>query len=97
MTKILFILLILIAVSGIIALRYRRQIQSAVYFWQTFKKMREMNNPQEKQINKTESNQESQLVRCSKCGTWTPRRTALNLRPKASYCSTDCMENAVKV
>lgn len=97
MTKLLFILLILVVVAGIVALRYRRQIQSAIYVWQMFKKMRQMNKPQEKQIQKTKDAKDVQLVRCAKCGTWTPQINALNLRSKAFYCSTNCMENAVKV
>ncbi len=97
MTKLLFIFLLLVVVGGIIALRYRRQIQSAIYIWQMFKKMRQVNKPQEKQIEKTENTKDVQLVRCAKCGTWTPQKNALNLRSKAFYCSTNCMENAVKV
>ncbi len=97
MIKILFILLIFIVVAGMIALRYRRQIQNAIYVWQMFKKMRGVNNPQEKQIEKTENTKNVQLVRCAKCGTWTPQKNALNLRSRAFYCSTNCMENAVKV
>ena len=97
MLKILFIFLIFLVVAGIIALRYRRQIQSAVYVWRMFKKMREVNKPQEKSIEKTENTKDVQLVRCAKCGTWTPQKNALNLRSKAFYCSTNCLENAVKV
>lgn len=97
MIKILFIFLIFLIVAGIVALRYRRQIQSAVYVWQMFKKMRGINKPQERKIEKTENTKDVQLVRCAKCGTWTPQKNALNLRSKAFYCSTHCMESAVKV
>ncbi|CAN5169155.1 hypothetical protein BH20ACI1_BH20ACI1_19570 [soil metagenome] len=95
MTKLLFIFLLLLVVGGIIALRYRRQIQSAIYIWQMFKKMRQVNKPQEKQIEKTEDAKDVQLVRCAKCGTWTPQKNALNLRSKAFYCSTNCMEKTI--
>jgi Sec-independent protein translocase protein TatA len=97
MAKLLFIFLIFLVVAGIFALRYRRQIQSAIYVWQMFKKMRGVNKPQEKQIEKTENTKDVQLVRCGKCGTWIPQKNALNLRSKAFYCSADCIESAVKV
>ncbi len=97
MIKFFFIILIFIAVAGITALRYRRQIQSAIYVWQMFKKARQVTKPQGKQIEKTENTKDVQLVRCAKCGTWTPQKNAVNLRSKAIYCSINCMENAVRI
>jgi Sec-independent protein translocase protein TatA len=98
MTKFLFILLILIVVSGLVALRYRKQIQMALYLLRMFRKMRQMNNSasEEKQIEKTESApSDVQLVKCARCGKWVPQSKALNLRSKTFYCSANCMENAV--
>lgn len=96
MIKILFILLLLIVLGGLIALRYRRQIQTALYFWRMFRKMRQMNKPEpEKKIEKQEITKDVQLVRCARCKTWIPQSKALNLRSKAFYCSTNCMESAV--
>ncbi len=95
MMKLLFIALILLLVGCLVALRYRKQIQSALYVWQMFKKMRQLNKPVEKRIEKTETVSASQLIRCAKCGTWIPQNKALNLRSKAYYCSTNCIESAV--
>ncbi|MGI8639505.1 MAG: hypothetical protein ACR2MG_06070 [Pyrinomonadaceae bacterium] len=95
MTKLLILLILLLVVASMIALRYRRQIQTALYVWRMFRKMRQMDKPQEKQIEKKENAKDVQLIRCAKCGTWIPQKNALNLRSKAFYCSTNCMENAV--
>lgn len=91
-------LLALLAVAGVlIAARYRRQIQTGIYLWRMFGKMRQMNKTDEKQIPQKENSQNVPLVRCARCGTWTPQNKALNLRSKVFYCSANCMENAVKV
>ncbi|MGC2234664.1 MAG: hypothetical protein WA584_00700 [Pyrinomonadaceae bacterium] len=96
MTKFLVVLFILIVVFGLVALRYRKQIQMALYVLRMFRKMRQMSKaPEEKQIEKTESANDSQLVKCARCGTWIPQSKALNLRSKTFYCSANCMENAV--
>jgi len=92
------ILLLLIGIVGVwIAIRYRRQLQTAIYLFRMFRKMRQMGNSNEKKIEGKENSKDAQLVRCAKCGTWIPQTKALNLRSKAFYCSAVCMENAVKV
>jgi ribosomal protein S26 len=79
------------------ALRYRRQLQTALYVWRMFKKMRRMNDTKEKQIEKKETTGDVQLIRCAKCGTWIPQKNALKLRSKTFFCSANCMEKAVEV
>jgi Sec-independent protein translocase protein TatA len=96
MKWLILLLLIVIAVVWIAA-RYRRQIQTAIYLLQMFRKMRGADKGTEKQIRNIENSKNVPLVRCAKCGTWIPQTKALNLRSKAVYCSTVCMENAVNV
>ena len=94
MTKFLVILLILILVFGLIALRYRKQIQSALYVWRMFRQMRKMNKPQaEKKIETAKTEPAQKLVKCAKCGTWTPLTKAIYFRSKTFYCSKDCMKD----
>ncbi|MDQ6786988.1 MAG: hypothetical protein M3033_09295 [Acidobacteriota bacterium] len=91
------ILLLLIGVAGVFfATRYRRQIQTAIYLWRMFRKMRQLSKSGEKQIEEKGNSKDVPLVRCAKCGTWISQTKALNLRSKAFYCSAVCMENAVK-
>lgn len=94
MTKILIILFLIAVLFGLVALRYRKQIQMGLYVFRMFRKMRQMSRaPEEKQIEKTES--DGQLVKCARCATWIPQNKALNLRSKTFYCSANCMEKAV--
>ena len=95
--KWLIILGLLFAVCVLIAVRYRKQIQTAIFMWKMFRKMRQAGKPVEKQIDKQENLSEVALVKCAKCGTWTSKKNALNLRSKIFYCSANCMESAVKV
>lgn len=95
--KWLIILGLLFILWTFVVVRYRRQIQTAIYVWKMFRKMRQAGKPTEKQIGKQESLGQASLVKCSKCGTWIPQKNALNLRSKIFYCSANCMESAVKV
>ncbi|MGI9055734.1 MAG: hypothetical protein ACR2F2_08035 [Pyrinomonadaceae bacterium] len=93
------VLLILFAVLlAIIATRYRRQIVGAIEIYKMFRQVRQQMKPkEEKQIRQPVSKKDVQLVRCGKCGKWINESNALNLRSKTFYCSTKCMEQAVRV
>ncbi len=94
--KWLIILSLLFILWTFIAIRYRNQIQTAVYIFKMFRKMRVAGKPPEKQIERQKNLRDVSLVKCAKCGTWIPQKNALNLRSKISYCSATCMEKAVK-
>ena len=93
------ILLILFALLiAIIATRYRRQIIAGIEIFKVFRQVRQQMKPKpETQIRQPVSKSDVQLVRCAKCGKWINETNALNLRSKTFYCSTNCMEQAVKV
>jgi hypothetical protein len=93
----LVILVLLFVLAAIIVVRYRKQLQTAIFVWKMFRKMRQASQPSEKQIEKQENSSDVSLVKCAKCGTWIPQKNALNLRSKIFYCSANCMESAVKV
>ncbi len=100
--KWLILLLLILLVVVFVAIRYRRQIQTGIYVWRMFRKMRQMGKSSEKsdgdkRINETANTKNAPLVRCAKCGKWIPQTEALNLRSKNFYCSYNCMETAVKV
>ncbi len=80
-----------------IAVRYRKQIQAAIYVWKMFRQMRQAGKQVSAQPQIKKTSPEVSLVKCSKCGTWLQQNEALNLRSKIFYCSTKCMESAVKV
>lgn len=95
--KWLILLLLILILFAFVFSRYRRQIQMAIYVWRMFRKMRQAGKADEKQIETKEDSENVQLIRCAKCGTWTPQKNALNLRSGGFYCSSECMEQAVKV
>lgn len=94
--KWLIILALILFLIMIIAIRFRRQINAAIQIFQMIRQMRNLNKP-EKRIEKKIESKSVPLVRCARCGTWTPQNAALNLRSKIFYCSTNCMEQAVRV
>lgn len=96
--KWLIILFLFAIVIIFIATRYRRQITAGIELYKMFRQVRgQMKPKEEKQIRQTVSKSDVQLVRCAKCGKWVNESNALNLRSKTFYCSTNCMEQAVKV
>lgn len=96
--KWLVLLLILLIVAAIIALRYRRQIQTGLHIYRMFRMMKHSSKPVEKKVEQPQVvDKNENLVRCARCGKWTPQSAALNLRSKTSYCSTDCMEKQARI
>ena len=95
--KWLIILLLLLLLMAVIAVRYRRQITAAIQIFKMFRQLREQTKPRERVIEKRTENENAPLVRCAKCGKWTPQTAALNLRSRTFYCSPNCMEKAVEI
>ncbi|MEO6589611.1 MAG: hypothetical protein ABIP06_09930 [Pyrinomonadaceae bacterium] len=96
--KWLILLVLFVVLFVFIATRFRRQIVAGIEIWKMFRQVKQQMKPkEEKQIEKTDSNSDVQLVRCAKCGKWVNQTNALNLRSKTFYCSTVCMEKAVGV
>lgn len=95
--KWLIVLLLLLLVVVLIAVRFRRQIQTAIYVWRMFGKMRQMGKSGNGEIEKRKPEKDAALVRCARCGTWTPQNKALNLRSGVYYCSKNCLETTANV
>lgn len=98
--KWLIILGLLAILLIFIAVKFRRHIQTGIYVLKMFRKMRQMSQKPEKpekQIETANGASDVQLVRCTKCGSWIPQNTALKLSKNTFYCSSKCLEAAVKV
>jgi len=95
--KWLFLLFIIAVAVVLVATRYRRQIQTGIYLWRMFRKMRQTGKAENKRFENKVNSSDAPLVRCARCGVWTPQTKAMNLRGRVFYCSAVCMENAVKV
>ncbi len=96
MREAIFILLVLLALFGLTAYRYRRQIGTMINLWRMMKSMRgSMNSRNANELPKSKSS--GLLVRCAKCGTWSPESRSIKLRSNIFYCSSACVEKAVEV
>lgn len=95
--KILIILALLLFVMVIIAARFRRQILMGLQILQMFRRMRKRAKPAEEKIERNGNAKDEPLVRCERCGKWAPQSEVINLRSTTVYCSSACMERAVKL
>ena len=96
--KWLIILGLISLVILLISLRYRRQIQMGLQLLRMFRQMKKMGKPpEEKKIETAKNSKDVALVRCERCGKWIPQDAAMKLRAKSVYCSSTCMEKAVKL
>jgi hypothetical protein len=97
--KWLILLGLLMTLVIFIAVRYRRQIQTALQLWKMFRQYKKATAPPPPSAEKKIVNRDagSALVRCARCGKWLAPSEALNLRSKTSYCSTACMEKAARI
>ncbi len=95
--KWLIIIGLIVVLLAVIATRYRKQIQMALYVFRMFRKMRQMNKTEDKQIDNKVTSEETALVNCAKCGVWIPQNKALKLRSGLFYCSANCLETTAKV
>jgi hypothetical protein len=98
--KWLILLLIVGIVIFLIAMRYRRHLQTALHLWRMFRQIRRASQPKqaaERKIENRKIDRDAPLVRCARCGKWLSPDEALNLRSKTVYCSTACMEKAARI
>ena len=95
--KLLVILVILFFVVALIAIRYRRQIAMGIRILKMFRQMQQVGKTTEKKTEKLKNSKDTQLVRCERCGKWTPQQEAMNLRSKTFYCSSKCVEKAARL
>lgn len=95
--KWLFIFFLLLLIFALVALRYRRQVQTARQMWRIFRQVRQAAKPPEKITERRVPEKSKRLVRCAKCGKWLAPSEALNLRSKTFYCSANCMERAARI
>jgi Sec-independent protein translocase protein TatA len=97
--KWLLILGIFLVVVGLVALRFRRQIQMALQVWRMFRTLKaSAKTSSNGEVSKSEIKkaEDSPLVRCAKCSKWVPENIAINFRKKTFYCSANCIEVSVK-
>ena len=97
--KWLILLFLLLLVIFVIAMRYRRHLQTGLQVWKMYRQFKKATKPArtEKEIDVRGVDKNEPLVRCARCGKWVARSEALNLRSKTVYCSANCMEKAARI
>lgn len=93
--KWLIILFLLFLLVAIVAWQYRRQLMTAWFMYQTFRKMRKrMKPPNEKQVEPKTRSGDTELVRCPKCQKWMAKEDGVKLKSDY-FCSLACLEESV--
>lgn len=93
--KWILLLIVLIFLAGIIALRYRRQINFLILLWKQLKTLNSKSNIKEKKIETNRSETDKPLERCVRCGNWVVQSNIMRLGG-ANYCSITCLEKNVR-
>ena len=96
MKEAIVIFIVLLALIGLTAFRYRKQLMTMLNVWRMLKTMR---HPGKQRENHIEGGNKASgpLVNCSKCGTWVPEERAIKIGRTSFYCSADCVEKTAKV
>lgn len=93
--KWLLVLLIIAAVVAYFVYRYRKHIQTALFMYRTFRRMKKQSAAaQQKQVPVRDTAQDSELVRCPKCGKWTSKQDTVKLKSDF-FCSLECLEESI--
>ncbi len=93
--KWLLVLLIIAAVIGYFIYRYRKHIQTALFMYRTFRRMKKQaSTVQQKQVPVRDTSQDSELVRCPKCAKWIGKQDGVKLKGDF-FCSLECLEETM--
>ncbi len=93
MREALFVLAVIAVILGLTAFRYRKQLAAGLQIWRMLKEARKQAAASiGKPAPEPEMKASGPLVRCSKCGTWTPSAAAISLGKQIYFCSKDCVE-----
>jgi hypothetical protein len=86
----IFILLVVLALFGLTAIRYRRQISGIIGFARMFKQAKGSISQSGRSF-PGERQKSTPLVNCSACGVWVPQNKARKVRD-LFYCSDQCVD-----
>jgi hypothetical protein len=93
MREAFFILIVVFILLALTAFRYRRQLAAAHQIWQMLRGNARGSFPINQAPQQKPSNEPTPLVKCARCGTWTPLDRSIRLNQNIYYCSSNCLEN----
>ncbi|MBX7054634.1 MAG: hypothetical protein K1X36_06735 [Pyrinomonadaceae bacterium] len=93
MREFVIILIVILILLGLTAYKYRRQIAMIIGFGKMLRDARAdiRRSASPRRID----HEPSELVCCTRCGTWVPQDRAIRFDAKTYYCSQDCVRSAM--
>ncbi|MBK9439418.1 MAG: hypothetical protein IPN51_15850 [Chloracidobacterium sp.] len=93
MREFVVVLLVILILLGITAFKYRRQIAMVIGFGKMLRDAR--SNIKQASSPRQVNAEPSELVNCTRCGTWLPKDRAIRFDAKTYYCSKDCVRTSM--
>lgn len=93
MREFVVILLVILILLGLTAYKYRRQIAMVIGFGKMLREARA--NIKQASAPRQIDPEPSELVSCTRCGTWVPQDRAIRFDARTYYCSQDCVRSAM--
>jgi len=90
MKEAVFILLVVAALLAISAVRYRRQITTAIRFYKLLRGQVKQPIENTRQVKEKAKSDDTELLSCARCGRWVSRSEAIRMSGGMILCSIDC-------
>jgi hypothetical protein len=95
--KWIILILLVFILTVLISTRYRKQINSAIILWRTLTRGNSSAPQAGSKVPASAEAKSVELIKCSKCGSWTPQSNTLALNSGELYCSAECINEAILI
>jgi len=90
MKEVLFILIVVAAILGLAAIRYRRQIVGMIQLYRLMRGQLKPRDNGSEIASHSRTPEAAKLINCAKCGRWISKSDAVKMRGGLVLCSIDC-------
>ncbi|MEZ5306937.1 MAG: hypothetical protein R2684_07310 [Pyrinomonadaceae bacterium] len=90
-------ILLLAILAGIVlylVLRYKKHIQTAIFMYRTYRKMKAASRRRTESIPEARVEADTEMLKCPSCGKWIARSEAVKLKSDY-FCSLQCLEEVM--
>jgi hypothetical protein len=95
--KWIILILLVFILAVLISTRYRTQINAAIILWRTLTKGNSSASQIRSRAKAGADSKSVELIKCAKCGSWTPETNTLALNSGELFCSTTCINEAILI
>ncbi len=95
--KWIIIILLLFVIVVFITARYRKQINAAIILWKSLTKAHSSASQIHSKAKSRQDPLAVELIKCAKCGSWTPSTNTLSLISGEKFCSSECIDEAILI